>query len=226
MKEIRINLKPLRKDRKLSQEELADALGVSRQAIISLERGESLPSLPLFCSMIDFFQEPLDMLLQLPNSFKISNQVIKGGTMKKELGPWSPMRDVTSLHDMIDRLFEEQAPQFKNEAIIPSINVHETSTQLVIEAHLAGVEEKDLNVEVEDDVVTISGERKEELQEEEKNYFRKEIAYGSFLRQIPIGIPIKVDEAEANLKDGILKITLPKTEPSKPKVRKIAVKKK
>lgn len=231
MKEIKIKLKTLRKERNLSQEQLAEALGVSRQAIISLERGESLPSLPLFCEMIDYFREPIDTLLEVPFLTNIEvnniNNNQKGGNMRKELGPWSPMRDISSLHDMIDRLFDEQVgQQFGTEAIIPSVNIHETNDELVIEAHIPGVEEKDLNVEVEEDLITISGERKEEVSEKEKNYFRKEINYGSFVRQVPINIPIKVDEAEANLKDGVLKVVLPKTEPSKPKIRKIAVKKK
>ncbi len=227
MKEIKIKLRNLRKEKNLSQEKLAEELGVSRQAIIALEQGESLPSLPLFCQMVEFFQTPFDYFFDIPefNMVKINNNK-KGGSMRKDLGPFSPMREVSSLHEMIDRIFEEQLTPFsKSDAIIPSINIHETENELVIEAHLAGIEEKDLNVEVEDDMVTISGERKEEEVEKEKNYFRKEINYGSFVRQIPIGIHFKTDEAEANLKDGVLKIILPKTEPTKPKVKKIAVKK-
>jgi len=227
MKEIKIHPRSLRKNRSLSQEQLAEALGVSRQAIISLESGESLPSLPLFCEMIDFFQEPLESLIEAPNLISINNSNNNiGGNMKRELGPWSPIHDISTLHDMIDKMFEDHSSSFKPEAMIPSINVHETQTELVIESHLPGVEEKDLNVEVEEDMVTISGERKEEETDKNKNYFRKEIKYGSFIRQIPISLPIKVDEADANLKDGVLKVTLPKTEPTQPKIRKITVKKK
>lgn len=225
MNEIKIRIKNLRKDKNLSQAELAEALGVSRQAIIALERGDSLPSLPLFCEMIDFFQTPVDEILEIPflQTQKINNK--EGGIMKKDLVTFPGLREISSLHDMIDRVFEDQfMPQAKSDSIIPAINMHEDKNEYVIESHLSGIDENDIQVEIDDDMVTIKGEKKEKEEEKDKNYIRKEISYGSFIRQISIPSQIDTENAQANLKDGVLRIHLPKVEPSLPKVKKLEVK--
>lgn len=227
MKNIEIKLKELRKDKNLSQEELASRLGVSRQSIISLERGEYLPSLPLIVDLINFFEMPFDELICCDGIHIIE----KGGenTMPREITPWSPFREVSTIHDTIDRMFDEaMSPRFiSSPAIsIPTVNIRDTEKSILVEAELPGVKLENLDIEISEDALTIKGEKKAESEIKEKDFFRREFSYGSFTRTIPLPVPIQEDKVEAELKHGVLKIELPKREEVKPKVKKIAVKNK
>jgi len=107
----------------------------------------------------------------------------------------------------------------------PSINIKETEKEITIKAELPGVDENDIDVSLTDDMLTIEGEKKEEKEEEKgKGYYHAERSYGSFKRmlQLPAGIDSK--KAEASFKKGILTIKVLKTEESKRRVQKIAIK--
>ena len=204
--------KNLREEKNLTQEELADQLGISRQSIISVEKGKCLPSLPLALRIAEVFQKNLEDLL---------NE--KGGEdkMPRFITSWSPFRD-------IDRFFEDDEPlgvprmrgwQF------PMINVKQSDEEITITADIPGIKEEDLNIEVGDTFVDISGERKEEIQKEDEGYFHQEVRYGSFARRIPLPAEVKTEKAEATVKEGQLRLVIPKLEPEKSKVTKIKVKK-
>lgn len=102
------------------------------------------------------------------------------------------------------------------------LNVYETDDDLVIEAYVPGVSEDEIEVSIEDNVVRIKAEHKEDKEEKKKKVVYRQTAQASYLYSTTIPCPVKTDKAEAVLENGVLKITLPKAEEAKPK--KIAVK--
>ncbi len=208
-------LRSLREEKDLTQEELADRLGISRQSIISVEKGKCLPSLPLALRISEIFEKSLEDLF-------FGNQKEKGGdNMPRFLMPWSPFR-------RLDNFFEDEdssaSPRWRGFQF-PMVNVKQSDKDIVVTADIPGIKEEDVNIEVGDTFVDISGERKEETKKEDEGYFHQEVRYGSFARRIPLPTEVKADKADATIKDGQLRITIPKLEPEKPKVTKIKVKK-
>ncbi len=106
----------------------------------------------------------------------------------------------------------------------PSIDVKENEKEFIIKAELPGVEEKDIDVTVTNDSVTIKGEKKEEKEDKDKNYYYMERSYGSFSRVIPLKAEIESNKAEARFKNGILDIKIPKNQSAKAKGTKVPIK--
>ena len=106
----------------------------------------------------------------------------------------------------------------------PSIDVKENDKEFIIKAELPGVEEKDIDVTVTNDAVTIKGEKKEEKEDKDKNYYYMERSYGSFCRVIPLEAEIDSGKAEARFKNGILDIKIPKNQSAKAKGTKVSIK--
>lgn len=106
----------------------------------------------------------------------------------------------------------------------PSVDVRETEKEFIIKAELPGVDEKDVEVTVTDDAVTIKGEKKEEKEDKGKNYYYMERSYGSFNRVIPLAAETESGKAEASFKNGILNIKIPKNETAKAKGIKVPIK--
>lgn len=138
---------------------------------------------------------------------------------------WEPM-GVTSLRQAMDRLFEDSfvtssglLPARWTEQ--PAVDVYQTETDVVVKASMPGMKAEDVDISVTGDVITISGEHKEEKEVKEKDYFRKEMRYGSFTRSLPLPVAVKVDKADAEFKDGVLTVTLPKSEAAKPRSVKV-----
>ena len=208
-------LKNLREEKNLTQEELANQLGISRQSIISVEKGKCLPSLPLALRMAEIFKQNFENLfLEKPTQ--------KGGeTMPRFITPWSPFRDLDNFFSDEEGTSNPRMRGFQ----FPMINVKQADKDVTITADIPGLKEEDLNIEVGDNFVDITGERKEEVEENEEGYIHQEIRYGTFSRRIPLPAEVKSDKAEATIKNGLLKIVIPKLEPEKPKVTKIKVKK-
>ena len=105
----------------------------------------------------------------------------------------------------------------------PAVDVYETEDELVIKADLPEVAEKDIDVQVENNMLTIRGERKFEQNVKEDNYLRVERSYGSFSRSFTLPNTVNSEAIQANYKDGVLKVVLPKRAESKPKQVKINV---
>jgi HSP20 family protein len=104
----------------------------------------------------------------------------------------------------------------------PAFDVSETEKELIIKAEVPGIDKKDININLSDGLLTIKGEKKHEKEEESENYHRVERRYGTFSRTVRLPFEVEVDKVDATYKDGVLKITVPKSEAAKP--RKIEIK--
>ena len=133
----------------------------------------------------------------------------------------------SSLQREIERVFESfsnnwPSLDFRASDLTPSMDIAETDKDIEITAELPGLEEKDVQVNVADDVLTIKGEKKAEKEEKEKNYHRIERSYGSFYRSLQLPSGVNADAIKATLKNGVLKVTVTKPAAALPK--KIEVK--
>jgi HSP20 family protein len=99
----------------------------------------------------------------------------------------------------------------------PDVDVAETDKEYRVTAELPGLSKDDIEISLEEGTLTISGEKREEKKEEKENYWRTERSYGSFVRRIPLPTGVNEDAVEASFKDGVLTITLPKTEETRGK---------
>lgn len=142
--------------------------------------------------------------------------------MALEIQPWRPFREAVSLRDAMDRLFEDSVITQKSGGM-PKIDIKDTKGSIVVKAELPGMTEDDVNIEVHDGVMTISGETKAETENDDEGYYYKESHTGAFSRSFTLPAEVKEDKAEAEMKHGILWITVPKSEAKQPK--KIAIKK-
>lgn len=133
---------------------------------------------------------------------------------------WPEIPTFGSLQREMDRLFEDF---FRRGGLMrPSVDVVETNDTVVVKAELPGMEPKDVDISVSDDRLTIKGERKAEKEEKGKTFYRMERCYGSFSRTIELPASVEADKAKADYKNGVLEITLPKTE--QVKAKKIPIK--
>lgn len=298
---IKNRLRDLRVEHRLSQEELAEKLGISRQSVIALEQGKSMPSLPLVVEMCNFFNSAFEEMFEFEREInemfesgpkivvasrrhprppsgprlgpaetgdrgstnrenlladsrihgndrknseeqfnKISetsglnhelknnsSAVSDGANMERNMPgfmkPWEPFREV-SLRDAMDRLLEDSVVTGSRGMGMPKIDVKETKDNVVVKAELPGVAEEDITVEVSDGVMTISGQKMAEKEEEKEGYYYKESFSGSFSRSISLPSEVKAEKTEAEMDNGVLTVTVPKVEAKKP--HKVAVKKK
>lgn len=106
----------------------------------------------------------------------------------------------------------------------PAIDVYETKNEVIVEVPLAGVDPKDVDIAIENDVLTIKGEYKKESEVDDKNYYRKEIKSGNFYRSVSLPSHVIPDQAKAESSAGMLKISIPKAPEAKPKTIKVTVK--
>jgi HSP20 family protein len=131
---------------------------------------------------------------------------------------YNPWNEFTSLQRQLDSLFEElQTPTFKT----PAAEIQETENALHLKLELPGVEAKNVDIEVTENAVKVTAERKSETTTEVQGNTRSEFYYGKFQRVIPLRTRIQNTAVKAEYKDGILNLTLPKTEAEKNKVVKV-----
>jgi len=105
----------------------------------------------------------------------------------------------------------------------PSLDISETKDNLIVKTEIAGANPKDVNISISGDVLTIKGEKKEEKEEKEENYHLMERSYGSFSRSVKLPVEVDQNKINANYKNGVLKVTLPKSEKTKAKQIKVSV---
>ncbi|HEY9614352.1 Hsp20/alpha crystallin family protein [Allocoleopsis sp.] len=138
---------------------------------------------------------------------------------------WNPWREISTLQSQLDRLFDETlvpATSLERGLLrVPPAEMKETEEAIHLKLEVPGLEAKDLDVQVTEKAVSISGERKSETQAEENGKTRSEFYYGKFERVIPLPARIQNTNVTAEYKDGILNLTLPKTEQEKNKVVKV-----
>jgi len=131
-----------------------------------------------------------------------------------------------SIDDFIDRFFYEW-PSFERETDFtwsPRVDVNETDNEITIDVELPGIDKKDVKVEVKDNILSISGERKNEKKTENAESRRVERHYGKFERTFGLPDTVEADKVSAKYKDGVLVLTLPKTEKAKPKEIAVEIK--
>ena len=141
---------------------------------------------------------------------------------------WDPSRVLTPLQEQVIRLFEDHATRDRSghadlAAWAPPVDIYETENELVIKADLPDLEEKDIDVRVENNSLTIRGERKFEKDINEDNYLRVERAYGSFTRTFSLPNTVSSENIRAEYRNGVLTLHMAKLEESKPKQIKISV---
>jgi HSP20 family protein len=141
---------------------------------------------------------------------------------------WEPPRGGTSLQDQVNRLFEDtltrgRSGQAELSTWAPAVDIYETESELVVKADLPDLQEKDIDVRVENNTLTIRGERKFEKEVNEDNYLRVERAYGSFMRSFSLPNTVKTEGIRAEYRNGALTVRMAKREESKAKQVKINV---
>ena len=136
-----------------------------------------------------------------------------------------PSRGATTLQDQINRMFSEGVGHAGEESNLtpwaPAVDIYETENELVIKADLPDVNPQNLDIRVENNILTIRGERKFESNVKEDNYLRVERAYGSFSRSFSLANSVKTDDIKADYQNGVLTLSLPKREEAKPKQIKV-----
>ena len=142
---------------------------------------------------------------------------------------WDPFRDMVTLRERMNKLFEDMAASRGEEKDLatsswaPAVDIYETGHELVVKADLPDVAEKDIDVRVENNTLTIHGERKFEKSVNEENYLRVERSYGTFMRSFSLPNTIQTEGIHAEYKSGVLTVHMPKREESKPKQVKINI---
>jgi HSP20 family protein len=138
-----------------------------------------------------------------------------------------PFRGISTLQDQFNRLFNESFRNHPEESALttwaPAVDIYETPNELVVKADLPDVNEKDIDVRVENNLLTIRGERKFEKSVSEENYLRVERTYGAFSRSFSLPNTVNPESIGAEYKNGVLTVTLPKREESKPRQVKVTV---
>ncbi len=144
---------------------------------------------------------------------------------------WDPFRDWLDLRDEFDRFLDwalssgisRRRRAGESTLWVPPIDVSETSDAVIVKADLPGVSEDDIQISITGNLLSIKGERKQEVKEENENFFRVERVYGAFERVIELPAEVEPDKAKATFKNGVLTIEIPKSEKVKPKEIKIEV---
>ena len=143
---------------------------------------------------------------------------------------WTPFRELATMQERMNKLFEDvmRSPDRPDEgfsvaAWAPAVDIYETDKEIVMKAALPGMQEKDIEIKIEDSTLIVSGERRMEEEVKEENYHRIERSYGSFHRSFSLPQTVDRDKIKAGYKNGVLTVTLAKREEVKPKQIRIDV---
>ncbi len=140
----------------------------------------------------------------------------------------NPVRNLFNVNNDLNTFFEDffdnRLAEREEIQISPRLNVEENENEWIVSAELPGVTKEDVKVNFQDGILSLSGEKKFEKEDKDKNYHRVERSYGKFTRSLRITNSIVVDKIDAQFKDGVLSITLPKAEEAKPKLIDVKVK--
>lgn len=142
------------------------------------------------------------------------------------LNRWEPFRSNAGLESQVNRMFNELFDRSQESNLTtwaPAVDIFENEHELVVKADLPDVKPEELDIRVENNILTIRGERKFEKKVDEKNYLRVERSYGSFARSFSLANTVNSEAIKADYKDGVLTLTIPKREEAKPKQIKVSV---
>ncbi len=148
---------------------------------------------------------------------------------RPEMNVWSPFRHLSTLREEIDHLFESplnaltsDSQQFLN-GWLPTIDLYEDKDHLTLKAELPGMKKEDIDISLHGDVLTLSGERKEEEVYDKAETYRAERFLGKFQRTMTLPVAVDASKVQASYRDGILTVTFPKSEEAKPKQIEVKV---
>lgn len=146
--------------------------------------------------------------------------------MVKDLARWDPFKELLSLRDEFDRIFKEYfiRPEKMDEEWFPMLDMKEDAESIVVNIEVPGVKKDDIKVTLRGNQLIVTGERKFEKEKKDETYHRIERSYGKFQRVITIPVEVDQSKIKATYENGILSITLPKTEKEKPKEIEISLK--
>jgi HSP20 family protein len=143
---------------------------------------------------------------------------------------WDPFRDLLGLQERMNRLFDDSVRNVRqgDEALstsvwTPPVDIYETENEVIVKAELPEVNQKDIEIQVENNTLTLRGERKFDKEVKQENFHRIERSYGTFARSFTLPATIDQEKIRADYKDGILRVVMPKREETKPKQIKVAV---
>ena len=140
---------------------------------------------------------------------------------------WDPFRDIVTMREKMNRMFEDVfAGKAEDKEIAPSswspaVDIYETENEIILTAEIPGLDEKDIEIKIEDNTLTLRGERKFSKETKEENYHRLERAYGTFFRAFTLPNSVEADSIQAEHENGVLRITMPKKQELKPRTVKI-----
>ncbi len=141
-----------------------------------------------------------------------------------------PFEELQKMRRELDRFFEDLLPRrrfgelaARELALEPAVEMFETDGEVVVRAALPNIDPKQVDITVTSDTITLKGETKHEEERKERNYYRRELRYGAFLRTLPFPGEVKSAEAKATYKDGVLEVKVPKSERAKATSVKVKV---
>ncbi len=142
---------------------------------------------------------------------------------------WDPFRDLISIQERMNKLFDETLSRTRGEESAvastwaPAVDIYETGENIVMKAELPGLTREDIDIHLQNNLLTLRGERKFERDVKQESYLRVERAYGAFQRTFTLPVEIQQDEIRAAFKDGVLELILPKAQRPRPTQIKIDV---
>jgi HSP20 family protein len=141
---------------------------------------------------------------------------------------WEPFRELNTLQDRLNRLFQDSYARGADElmtagSFVPAVDVYEDEQAITLKVEAPGIEQKDLDIQVENNTLTVRGERKFEKEEKEENFHRIERRYGSFVRSFTLPNTVDTEKVDAEYENGVLRIRLAKRAEAKPKQIKVNV---
>jgi HSP20 family protein len=139
---------------------------------------------------------------------------------------WYPIREVASLQDRVNSLFQDFAGDGQTvtaAAFAPAVDVYENGEKVVLKLDVPGIKEEDLDIRVENQTLSVRGERKFEKEEKEENFHRIERRYGSFFRSFSLPTTVDTENVEASYNAGVLKLELKKKASAQPRQIKVGI---
>ncbi|MDP9146340.1 MAG: Hsp20/alpha crystallin family protein [Acidobacteriota bacterium] len=147
--------------------------------------------------------------------------------MASSMNRWEPFRSANTFQEQLNRVFDDVLRRSGEESNLttwaPAVDIFETEHELVVKADLPDVDPKELDIRVENNILTIRGERKFQKQVNENNYLRVERSYGSFARSFSLANTVNSEAIKAEYNNGVLTLNIPKREEAKPKQIKVNV---
>ena len=153
-------------------------------------------------------------------------KIVPWKTKENWLDPFQQLEDFPNLSRLLDFNFPKPFARTGNGETLwaPAVDIADEKDNIIVKADIPGMKKDDIEVNVENDVLTIKGEKKEEKEVKGKDYVRSERYYGAFHRSFSLPTSVDASKVNANYKDGVLEITLPKKEGAKPKQIKVDIK--